>query len=164
MSEQSSDNTQHINASDGTQQLRNVIGASSAIPNTNDVSSDDVNSSKIVKQMAHPNSEKKNCDRSGDDISTIGASDQEQEISTTYSIVAELVDVINEKDGNSLLVFHDNQTDEGSAVPANETEQNTDHDMSNDLNTDNVKDIPDQTDVSAKNSENGNVLDNAESN
>ena len=128
------------------------------------MSSEDVNSREIVKQMAHPNSEKRNCDRSGDDVSTICASDQDQEISTTYSIAAELVDAINEKEGNSLLVFFDNQTDEGSAGPENETKQNMDHDISNDLNIDNVKNIRDQTDASAKNSENGNISDNAESN
>ena len=77
MSEQTCDNTQHINASDGTQQETSVIGASSAIPNTNDLSLEDINRSEIIEEISHPHSEKTNCDRSGDDISTTGASDQE---------------------------------------------------------------------------------------
>ena len=82
----------------------------------------------------------------------------------TYSIAAELVDAINEKEGNSVLVFPDNQTDEGSAVPENITEQNTDHDMLSDLDIDTLKDIPDKTDASQNHSGSGNISYNVESN
>ena len=163
-SEQNNHNTQHINASDGTEQETNVIGASSGIPNTNDVSSDDVNRSEIVEEMSCQHSEKTNSERSGNDISTIGASDQKHEILKTYSIAAELVDAIHEKEGNTVLMFDDNHTDEASAVAEKETEQNTDHDMLSDLDIDSLKDIPDKTDLSAKNSGSGNISDNVESN
>ena len=147
-----------------SQQETNVIGASSAIPNTNDLSLEDVNRIEIVEGISHPHSEKNNCDRSGDDVSTISASDQEQEILKTYSIASELVDAINEKEGNSVLVFPDNQTDEGRTVAENVTEQNTDHDMLSDLDIETLKDIPDKTDASQNHSGSGNISDYVESN
>ena len=164
-SEQSSDNKQHINASDFTQQETNVTGdKSSAIPNTNDLSSEDVNRIEIIEEISRPPSEKTYCDRSGDDISAIGASGQEWEILKTYSIVAELVDAINEKEGNSVLVFPDNRTDEGSAVAENLTEQSTDYDMLSNLDIETLKDIPHKSDASQNHSGSGNISDNVESN
>ena len=99
-SEPSSDKTQHIDVCDRTVQETNVIGASSAIPNSDNLSSESVNRIEIVEEISRPPSESTNCDteqltnndnmdiafRSGDDMSTIGASDQEQELLKTYSI------------------------------------------------------------------------------
>ena len=97
------------------------------------MSSEDVNNIVIIQENPRAHSEDKNCDKSGDDISTIGTSDPEQEILKTYSIAAELFDAINEKEGNSVIMIPDNETDKGSAVADNVIEPNRDHEMFSDL-------------------------------
>ena len=139
MSLKNSDNTQHIESCVGHVEERNVSGASSAIDNSDDLSSEDVNNIVIIQENPCAHSEDKNCDKSGDDISTIGASDPEQEILKTYSIAAKLIDAINEKEGNSAIMIPDNETDEGSAVADNVIEPNRDHEMFSDLEMDTVE-------------------------
>ena len=118
-----------------------------------------MNRIQIVEEIPPPPTEITNCEteklanndtmeiavRSGDDLSTIGASDQEQELLNTYSIAAELVDAINENEGNTGLVFPENQKDECSAVPDKVTQNDMDN-MLSDLDIDNLKDIPDNKD------------------
>ena len=76
----------------------------------------------------------------------------------------ELVNAINKKEGNSGLVFPDNQTGESSAVLENITQQNTDNDMLSDLDIDTLKDIPDNIDARQNHSGCGNISNNVESN
>ena len=148
----------------GKVEERNVSGASSAINNSDDLSSEDVNNIVIIQENPHAHSEDKNCDKSGDDVGSITASDPEKEILKTYSIAAQLVDAINEKEGNSVVMIPDNETDEGSAVADNVIEPNRDHEMFSDLEMDTLENIPEKRNASPNHSGSGNILDNVESN
>ena len=163
-SEQSSDHTQQIDACVGGVKDTNVIGASSSFNNSNDMSSQDVNNMNVIEGETGDNCKSGKYNASGDDISTIGASDPEQEVVSTYSISAELVDVINEKEGNSSLVLPQIEADEGTTIPENVTEQMTDTDMLSDLGMEIFANIPDKTYPSANAISTGNMSANVESN